>query len=65
MPIHDLDLARIHIADLMAEADRERMARLARQDGAPRFAVTRPGARAAIFVAVAIVVAIRALPATF
>ena len=65
MPIHDLDLARIHIADLMAEAERERMARLARQDGAPRGAVARPGARAAIFVAVAIVVAIRALPVTF
>lgn len=64
MQLHDLDLARIHIAELMAEADNERRARLARPTPEPRTVAARPVARLAIMVAVAIVLAIRALPGT-
>jgi len=64
MPIHDLDLARIHIADLMAEAERERLVGLARQAREPRTIAVRPLARLAAITAVAIVLAIRALPGT-
>ena len=62
MPIHDLDLARIHIADLMAEAENERLVRQARQAREPRTLAARPLVRLAITAAIAIVLAIRALP---
>lgn len=66
MPIHDLDLARIHIADLHAEAEAERLARLARgvaaaPPGTPAAVPVLALGRVAIILAV-VVVALRAIP---
>jgi hypothetical protein len=64
MPIHDIDLARIHIADLLAEAENERLVRQVRQARERRTFAARPIVRLAVTAMVAIVLAIRALPGT-
>ena len=60
-----LDLARLHIADLLAEAEAERLAKLARPAPQPRKFVIRRIARLAFVAAAVLVFAARALPITF
>jgi hypothetical protein len=66
MATHDLDLdpARIHIAQLMAEAESERLARQPRPDRQRLTIAGRPVARLAVMVGLTVVVALRALPGT-
>jgi hypothetical protein len=62
MLVHEFDLARIHNAERMAEADEERLARIA-QSARPRRAVAVPTVARLVLVAGAVVaVALRAVP---
>jgi hypothetical protein len=60
----DIDLARIHTADLLAEAEREGLTRLARSARPSRTIPGGPVARLAVTVAVSVVLALRALRGT-
>ncbi len=57
----DIDLARIHMADQVAEAEHERLVRLARPS---RTIPGGPVVRLAVTVAVSIVLVLRVLPGT-
>jgi hypothetical protein len=59
MFIHEFDLPRIHNAALLAEAEEERLGRLARQ---PRPLAIRTVARFALVVGVPILLVVHALP---
>ena len=62
MLVHEFDLARIHNAARMAEADEERLARIA-QSARPRRTFSLPTAARLVLVAGAVVVlALRVLP---
>jgi len=62
MLVHEFDLARIHNAARMAEADEERLARIA-QSARPRRTFAVPTVARLVFVAGAVIaVALRVLP---
>jgi hypothetical protein len=62
MFIHEFDLPRIHNAALLAEAEEERLGRLARQARQPRPLAIRTVARFALVVGVPILLVVHALP---
>jgi hypothetical protein len=58
----DIDLPRIHMAELLAEAEQERLGRLARTARPSRTIPGGPVVRLAITVGFVVVLALRAIP---